>query len=91
MALRVEHELHARRRGRNTGLGLVLVGLVAIVFGLTVVKVLNLETLAQFERFDHVARPQLDPAVQEAMQAAAEARAAEGAATDATAAEEPAE
>ena len=76
MPLRVEHELHERRRSRNTGVGLVLVGLVAIVFGLTVVKVLNLETLAQFERFDHVARPQIEP---EAMEAAAEAAAASGA------------
>ena len=62
MAIKVEHELHNRRKGRNYGVGLVLVGLVAIVFGLTVVKVLNLENIAQFERFDHVARPQLEPA-----------------------------
>ena len=62
MAIKVEHELHHRRKGRNLGVGLVLVGLVAIVFGLTVVKVLNLENIAQFERFDHVARPQLEPA-----------------------------
>ena len=34
-----EHELHQRRKGRNLGLGLVLVAFVAIVFGLTVVKV----------------------------------------------------
>ena len=61
MAIKVEHELHERRKGRNFGVGLVLVGVVAIVFGLTVVKVLNLETMAQFERFDHVARPQLEP------------------------------
>ena len=39
MTIKVEHELHKRRKGRNWGLGLVLVGLVAIVFGLTVVKV----------------------------------------------------
>ncbi|CUH64197.1 hypothetical protein TG4357_01137 [Thalassovita gelatinovora] len=36
---KVEHELHKRRIGRNLGVGLVLVGFVAIVFGLTVVKV----------------------------------------------------
>ena len=65
MALKVEHEIHDRRRGRNTGVGLVLVGLVAIVFGLTVVKVLNLGDITQFERFDHVARPQLEPAAGE--------------------------
>ena len=39
MAIKVEHELHERRRSRNTGVGLLLVGFIAIVFGLTVVKV----------------------------------------------------
>jgi thiol:disulfide interchange protein len=39
MAIEVEHELHRRRRSRNLGLGLVLVAFVALVFGLTVVKV----------------------------------------------------
>lgn len=39
MALNTEHELHKRRRSRNVGLGLVLVAFVALVFGLTVVKV----------------------------------------------------
>ena len=34
-----EHDLHKRRKGRNFGLGLVLIGFVAIMFGLTVVKV----------------------------------------------------
>ena len=34
-----EHDLHKRRRGRNVGLGLVLIGFVAVIFGLTVVKV----------------------------------------------------
>jgi hypothetical protein len=42
MPIQVEHELHTRRRGRNLGVGLVLVAFVAIVFGLTVVKVTNL-------------------------------------------------
>ena len=66
MTIRVEHELHGRRRGRNTGVGLLLVGLVGIVFGLTVVKVLNLGDIRQFETFDHVARPQIEPAAMEA-------------------------
>lgn len=61
MALRVEHELHQRRRGRNTGVGLLLLGFLAIVFGLTVVKVLQLGDARQFETFDHVARPQIIP------------------------------
>ncbi len=39
MSFREEHELHKRRFGRNLGLGLVLVGFVALIFGLTVVKV----------------------------------------------------
>ncbi|MGB1208412.1 MAG: hypothetical protein ACPG7W_04375 [Paracoccaceae bacterium] len=34
-----QHELHKRRYGRNLGLGLVLAAVVALVFGLTVVKV----------------------------------------------------
>ena len=46
MSFRPDHELHKRRFSRNMGVGLVLVGLVAIVFGLTVVKVTN----GDFER-----------------------------------------
>ena len=57
----VEHEMHGRRRGRNSGVGWLLIGLVAIVFGLTVVKVLSLEDIRKFETFDHVARPQIIP------------------------------
>ncbi|WP_333714560.1 hypothetical protein [Yoonia sp.] len=61
MALQVEHELHERRKGRNYGVGIILVGFIAIVFGLTVVKVIQLGDAAKFERFDHVARPQIIP------------------------------
>ena len=32
MVIRVEHELHTRRKGRNAGVGLLLVGFIAIVF-----------------------------------------------------------
>ena len=39
MALKVEHELHQRRKGRNVGVGLLLVGFIALVFALTFVKV----------------------------------------------------
>lgn len=77
MALRVEHELHERRRGRNTGLLLLLVGFIAIVFGLTVVKVLNLGDIRQMERFDHVARPALEPGAVEAARERSEAAATE--------------
>jgi hypothetical protein len=62
MALRVEHEIHRRRWGRNLGLGLVLVGLVGLVFGLTVVKVLSLGDVRAVEAYDHVA-PEVVPDV----------------------------
>jgi len=42
MVLKVEHEIHDRRKGRNMGVGLLLIGVIGIVFGLTVVKVLGL-------------------------------------------------
>ena len=59
--MRVEHELHQKRRGRNWGVGLLRVGFVALIFGLTVVKTLSLGSIVELERFDHVARPQLVP------------------------------
>lgn len=46
MNFRPEHEIHKRRFSRNLGLGLVLAALIALVFGLTVVKVTN----GDFER-----------------------------------------
>ncbi len=61
MAIKVEHEIHQRRKGRNMGVGLLLAGMIAIVFGLTVVKVLQLGDVTKFEKFDHVARPQIIP------------------------------
>lgn len=39
MSFHQQHELHKRRFGRNLGVGLVLAGFIAIVFGLTVAKV----------------------------------------------------
>ncbi|MFC3614042.1 hypothetical protein ACFORG_09755 [Lutimaribacter marinistellae] len=39
MSLRKTHELHQRRFGRNLGVALVLAGFIALMFGLTVVKV----------------------------------------------------
>lgn len=39
MAIHKEHEIHTRRLSRNMGVGLALAALVALVFGLTVVKV----------------------------------------------------
>ncbi|MBT0955990.1 hypothetical protein IV417_01205 [Alphaproteobacteria bacterium KMM 3653] len=58
--IKVEHEIHQRRKGRNMGVGLLLLGMVAIVFGLTVVKVKNLGAI---EKFDHVYRPAIDPTI----------------------------
>ncbi|WP_299930131.1 cytochrome C oxidase assembly protein [uncultured Pelagimonas sp.] len=43
MSLTKQHELHARRKGRNVGLGLTLAAFVAIIMGLTVVKVTSPE------------------------------------------------
>ena len=56
MAIRAEHEIHSRRKSRNVGVGLVLVAFIAVVFGLTVVKV---QTLGAVQGFDHVVRPEL--------------------------------
>lgn len=53
MALNTEHEIHRRRRSRNVGLGLVLVAFVALVFGLTVVKV---QQGYLMEAYDHQPR-----------------------------------
>lgn len=58
MAFRPEHEIYKRRFGRNLGIGLLLAAFVAIVFGLTVVKVTNIGAV---QGFDHVVRPELVP------------------------------
>ena len=39
MSFKEDHEIHKRRLGRNLGLGGVLVAFVALIFGLTIVKV----------------------------------------------------
>ena len=39
MSFREPHEIHKRRFGRNTGVALVLVAFIFIIFGLTYVKV----------------------------------------------------
>ena len=58
LALNTEHELHKRRRSRNVGLGLVLVAFVALVFGLTVVKVQQGDLM---EAYDHQPRVSVLP------------------------------
>lgn len=56
MAIAKLHDLHRRRFSRNVGVGLCLFAFVAVVFGLTVVKVTN---LGMSQGFDHVVRPEL--------------------------------
>ena len=58
-ALKATHDIHQRRFSRNLGVALALVGLVAIILGLTVVKVKRGDGM---ERFDHVVRPSLEGA-----------------------------
>lgn len=53
MAIRVEHELHFRRRSRNMGLLVVLLAFVALVFGMTMVKLTRTGNPSAFEGFDH--------------------------------------
>jgi hypothetical protein len=43
VAIKVEHEIHHRRFGRNLGVGVLLGGFVVMVFALTLVKVSNIE------------------------------------------------
>lgn len=58
MLPRVEHELHKRRRGRNLGLLVVLLAFVALVFGLSVVKITNGDMM---EGYDHQPRATMLP------------------------------
>lgn len=53
MSLRAEHELHARRKGRNVGVGLMLGGFVVLVMLLTFVKI----TETDFTRAPGTANP----------------------------------
>lgn len=61
MAIRTEHELHARRSKRNMLLGAVLGGFVILVFGITMVKLKDGQLL---EGFDHSVRPSLTEATE---------------------------
>ena len=56
MAFKADHELHKRRWSRNLGVGVVLAVFVALIFGLSVVKI---STLGPVQGFDHVVRPEL--------------------------------
>ena len=57
MEIKATHDMHKRRFSRNVGVGLTLVLLVAIVFGLTVVKVKRGDPM---QGFDHVVRPEME-------------------------------
>ena len=57
MAIKATHEIHQRRFSRNIGVGVTLLVFVAIVFGLTVVKVTRGDPM---QAFDHVARPEME-------------------------------
>ncbi|MCG3267964.1 hypothetical protein [Yoonia sp. I 8.24] len=61
MTMKVEHEVHGRRKNRNYGVLILLLCFVGIVLGLTVVKVIQLGDARKFEATDHVARPQIIP------------------------------
>lgn len=63
MALAPLHEMHRRRWSRNLGLGLVLAAFVALIFGLTIVKVSNGHGAA-LKGYDHECQVQLLPAGQ---------------------------
>ncbi|KFE35619.1 hypothetical protein [Thioclava atlantica] len=58
MAITRDSDLHMRRLSRNLGLGVVLLGFVAIVFGLTIVKV---ERGGKIEAYDHQPRTSMLP------------------------------
>lgn len=60
--IRVESEVHVRRKGRNFGTLGLLIGFAAIVFGLSVVKITH---VGPTEKFDHVVRPALAIAAEE--------------------------
>jgi hypothetical protein len=60
MSFHPEHEIHKRRLGRNVGLGLTLGAFILIVFAMTVVKVTRGDPM---QAFDHVVRPEMEPAV----------------------------
>ena len=56
MAIKVEHEIHRRRFGRNLGVALLLLGFVAVTFSLTLVKVKRGDPM---QGYDHVVQPEL--------------------------------
>ncbi len=64
MTIKVEHPLHGRRKRSNMLLGLVLGGFVALVFAVTVAKMLGGQSM---EGFDHTLRYSIDTDLQKAV------------------------
>ncbi len=56
------HEIYARRRSRNLGLGLVLAAFALLMFAVTVVKLTQGEPM---QGFDHTLRPELLPVAED--------------------------
>ena len=61
MALHPEHELHRRRSGRNIGVMLVLLAFVALVFGLSIVKIQQGDLMQGFDHQPRNAMLPVDP------------------------------
>ena len=59
MAISKDHEIHARRARSNVMLGLVLAGLVGLIFAITLTKMIGGASMVDMEASDHVLRPQL--------------------------------
>lgn len=58
MAIKAEHPLHGRRKRSNMLLGVVLGGFVALVFAITIAKMMNGQSM---EAFDHTTRYSIEP------------------------------
>lgn len=58
MGIKAEHPLHGRRKRSNLWLGAVLGGFVALVFAITIAKMMNGQSM---EGFDHTVRYSIDP------------------------------
>ena len=56
MTIRVTHELHDRRRGRNLAVAALLGGFVLLMLALSLVKI---RETGPVQGFDHVLRPEL--------------------------------
>lgn len=60
--MKVTHEVHERRKSRNVGLGLVLAAVVALVFGMTFVKLIRIGEVQRAEAEAQAAAAQAEAA-----------------------------